>query len=113
MKLRVVVLGAGFGGLELSTVLSDAIGEDLDLTLIDKSDSFVFGYSKLDVMFGRKTSDSVRLAYRNIGKPGVRFRPGCTVLCGLKLRRFQTRQMRVSAKLISLRTTDLRTGSDR
>ena len=61
MKLRVVVLGAGFGGLELSTILSDAIGERLDLTLIDKNDSFVFGYSKLDVMFGRKTSDSVRL----------------------------------------------------
>ena len=74
MKLRVVVLGAGFGGLELSTMLSDAIGERLDLTLIDKNDSFVFGYSKLDVMFGRKTSDSVRLAYRNIAKPGVHFR---------------------------------------
>ena len=74
MKLRVVVLGAGFGGLELSTMLSDAIGERLDLTLIDKNDSFVFGYSKLDVMFGRKTSDSVRLAYRNIVKPGAHFR---------------------------------------
>ena len=74
MKLRVVVLGAGFGGLELSTMLSDAIGERLDLTLIDKNDSFVFGYSKLDVMFGRKTSDSVRLAYCNIVKQGVHFR---------------------------------------
>lgn len=74
MKLRVVVLGAGFGGLELTTRLSDAIGERLDLTLIDKNDSFVFGYSKLDVMFGRKTSDSVRLAYRNIVKPGAHFR---------------------------------------
>lgn len=74
MKLRVVVLGPGFGGLELSTMLSDAIGERLDLTLIDKNDSFVFGYSKLDLMFGRKTSDSVRLAYRNIVKPGTHFR---------------------------------------
>ena len=74
MKLRVVVLGAGFGGLELTTMLSDAIGDRLDLTLIDKNDSFVFGYSKLDVMFGRKTSDSVRLAYRNIVKPGANFR---------------------------------------
>ncbi len=74
MKLRVVVLGAGFGGLELSTILSEALGERLDLTLIDKNDSFIFGYSKLDVMFGRKTLDAVRLAYRNIVKPGVRFR---------------------------------------
>ena len=74
MKRRVVVLGAGFGGLELSTMLSDAVGERLDLTLIDKNDSFVFGYSKLDVMFGRKTPDAVRHSYRNIVKPGVRFR---------------------------------------
>jgi sulfide:quinone oxidoreductase len=74
MKPRVVVLGAGFGGLELSTMLSEALGERLDLTLIDKNDSFVFGYSKLDVMFGRKTLDAVRIAYCNIVKPGVRFR---------------------------------------
>ena len=74
MNLRVLVLGAGFGGLELSTLLSEALGDRLDLTLIDKNDSFVFGYSKLDVMFGRKTPDAVRLAYRNIVKPGVRFR---------------------------------------
>ena len=74
MKLRVVVLGAGFGGLELSTILSEALGEGLDLTLIDKNDSFVLGYSKLDVMFGRETPDAVRLAYRNVKKPGVQFR---------------------------------------
>ncbi|MFI5135021.1 MAG: NAD(P)/FAD-dependent oxidoreductase [Chitinophagales bacterium] len=73
MKLRVVVLGAGFGGLELTTILSEKIGDRLDLTLIDKSDSFYFGFSKLDVMFGRKAPDSVHLAYRNIVKPGVKF----------------------------------------
>jgi sulfide:quinone oxidoreductase len=69
----VVVLGAGFGGLELSTILSESLADRLDLTLIDKNDSFVFGYSKLDVMFGRKTSDAVHLPYRNVVKPGVRF----------------------------------------
>src|SRR5687767_3961053 len=73
MKLRVVVLGAGFGGLELSTILSDEIGDRLDLKLIDRSDSFVFGASKLDVMFGRLTADAVRLPYRSISKPGVEF----------------------------------------
>ena len=74
MAPKVVVLGAGFGGLELSTLLSDAFTDGLDLTLIDRSDHFVFGYSKLDVMFGRETPDAVRLAYRTIVKPGVRFR---------------------------------------
>ena len=74
MKLRVGVLGAGFGGLELSTILSEALADRLDLTLIDKNDSFFFGFSKLDVMFGRKTPDAVRLSYSNIVKPGVVFR---------------------------------------
>jgi sulfide:quinone oxidoreductase len=69
----VVILGAGFGGLELSTLLSEALGEQLEITLIDKSDSFIFGFSKLDVMFGRQAPDAVRLPYRNIVKPGVRF----------------------------------------
>ena len=74
MKLRVVVLGAGFGGLELSTILSETIGDRLDLTLIDRNDSFYFGFSKLDVMFGRKAPDAVKLSYSNIVKPGVKFR---------------------------------------
>jgi sulfide:quinone oxidoreductase len=70
---RVLVLGAGFGGLELSTMLSDALGEGVEVTLIDAGDAFVFGYSKLDVMFGRTGLDAVRLPYGAIAKPGVRF----------------------------------------
>jgi sulfide:quinone oxidoreductase len=73
MTSRVVILGAGFGGLELATMLSDALGDDIDVTLIDKNDAFVFGYAKLDVMFRRTTPDAVRLAYQDITKPGVRF----------------------------------------
>jgi hypothetical protein len=73
MKSRIVVLGAGFGGLELSTLLSESLGDSIEVTLIDKSESFLFGYSKLDVMFGRATLDALRLPYRNFVKPGVRF----------------------------------------
>jgi len=73
MKTRVVVLGAGFGGLELTTMLSDAFGDAIDVVLVDKGDGFVFGFSKLDVMFGRQLPDAVRHPYRDIVKPGVRF----------------------------------------
>lgn len=62
-RLRVVVLGAGFGGLEITSVLSEKIGDRLDLTLIDKNDSFFFGSSKLDVMFGRTPGKSLKIAY--------------------------------------------------
>ena len=74
MKLRILVLGAGFGGLELSTLLSESLGNNLNLTLIDKNDSFYFGFSKLDVLFGHKPASTVKIPYSNIVKPGVTFR---------------------------------------
>ena len=71
--MRILVLGAGFGGLELTTRLSDELGDAVDIVLIDKADGFVFGFSKLDVMFGRTTAEAVRHSYRDLVKPGVRF----------------------------------------
>jgi len=71
--MRVVVLGAGFGGLELTTRLSDEFGADVDVVLIDKTEDFVFGFSKLEVMFGRATPEQVRHPYRDFVKPGVQF----------------------------------------
>ena len=71
MSSRVVVLGAGFGGLELCTLLSEELGEDAGVTLIDKGDTFVFGFSKLDVMFGRTSLDEVQMPYDRFVKPGV------------------------------------------
>ena len=70
---RVVVLGAGFGGLELTTLLADAFGDETDVVLIDHSDAFVFGFAKLDLLFGRKDVASVRHRYAHLVKPGVRF----------------------------------------
>jgi sulfide:quinone oxidoreductase len=69
----VVVLGAGFGGLELSARLSEEFGNAADVVLIDRSDGFVFGFSKLDVMFGRAEPAAVHHAYAGLVKPGVRF----------------------------------------
>src|SRR5260370_29933702 len=81
MDEKVLVLGAGFGGLELATVLSETLGDAIEVTLIDKGDAFVFGYSKLDVMFGRTSADAVRLPYAQLAKPGVRvFRETVTAI---------------------------------
>ncbi|MBK5306979.1 MAG: NAD(P)/FAD-dependent oxidoreductase [Frankiaceae bacterium] len=71
--MRVVVLGAGFGGLEIAALLSAGFGDALDLVLIDKSDCFVFGFSKLDVMFGRHPADGAVHRYADLVQPGVRF----------------------------------------
>jgi sulfide:quinone oxidoreductase len=69
---RILILGAGFGGLELATGLSEALGDGAEVTLIDRDDAFVFGYSKLDLMFRGAGRDSVRLPYADFVKPGVR-----------------------------------------
>lgn len=74
MVTSVLVLGAGFGGLELSSRLAQEIGDQIDVTVVDRADAFVFGFSKLDVMFGKQTPDAVRIAYRDLAVPGVRFR---------------------------------------
>lgn len=71
MSTRITVLGAGFGGMELSTILSQSLADKVQVTLIDKSDAFIFGFSKLDGMFGHARLDAVRLPYRNFVKPGV------------------------------------------
>jgi sulfide:quinone oxidoreductase len=71
--MKVLVLGAGFGGLELTTALSEALGDEVDVTLIDKGEGFVFGFSKLDVMFGRTLAEQVVHPYDDLVKPGVTF----------------------------------------
>jgi len=58
----------------LTTLLSQEFGEALDLTLIDRNDSFFFGLSKLDVMFGHARPEEVLIPYRSIRKPGVHYR---------------------------------------
>ncbi len=72
MAQRVVVLGAGFGGLEIATILAAEGGGEIEVTLIDKGEGFVFGFSKLELMFGRATMDEVFVPYAEIEKPGVR-----------------------------------------
>ena len=72
-SVRILMLGAGFGGLELTARLSAEFGDSVEIVLIDQNDSFVFGFSKLDVMFGRAAGSWVRHAYSEIVKPGVQF----------------------------------------
>jgi sulfide:quinone oxidoreductase len=70
----VLILGAGFAGLELATRLSEDLPGEVEVTIIDGNDAFVFGFSKLDLMFGRSDLASVRVPYAHLKKPGVTFR---------------------------------------
>src|SRR3972149_984166 len=74
MPTSVLVLGARSGGPGPPPRLAEELGDRVEITLIDRADAFVFGFSKLDVMFGRRTPEAVRLRYGDITTPHVRFR---------------------------------------
>lgn len=89
-RKQVVVLGAGFGGLELVTQLSELVPDKVSITLIDQNESFMFGFSKLDVLFGRRQMSDVWHSYRDIAKPGLEFRQETVTLIDPKRRRIVT-----------------------
>jgi sulfide:quinone oxidoreductase len=100
LKKHVLILGAGFAGLELATRLSESAADDLRITLVDRSEIFYFGYSKLDVLFGRKTRDEVVLHYGDISKPGVEFRQEQVTSIEPESRRVTTDQQSYEADIL-------------
>jgi sulfide:quinone oxidoreductase len=74
VEKHVLILGAGFGGLELASRLSDALAGEVRITLIDQNDAFTFGFAKLGITFEGKNAADVRIPYRELAKPGVEFR---------------------------------------
>ena len=90
MKKRVLVLGAGFGGLELSTLLSERLADEVGVTLLDRSEAFAFGFSKLDILFRNQPRSDALLPYRAFAKPGVEFRQETVVSIDPRQRRVVT-----------------------
>ena len=90
VKKHVVILGAGFGGLELATRLSETLQDSVRVTLLDRNDSFVFGFSKLEVMLGRQSPEDVRMYYRDIATEGLEFHQQTVVAIDPAARRVTT-----------------------
>lgn len=70
---KILILGAGFGGLETATGLAGALDDDHEITLVDRGDAFYVGFSKIDVLFGRATPGDVAYRYEDLRAGGVRF----------------------------------------
>jgi sulfide:quinone oxidoreductase len=70
---KILILGGGFGGLETATGLAERMGAGYEITLVDKNESFFIGFSKIDVLFGRRSETEVRYRYENLRAEGVRF----------------------------------------
>jgi len=98
---HVVILGAGFAGLELASRLADSAGE-IRVTLIDQNDAFTFGFSKLDILFGRADAAEVRIPYRTLAKPGVEFRQERITAIDPAARRVTTDQGSYDADILAV-----------
>jgi sulfide:quinone oxidoreductase len=97
---HVVILGAGFAGLELATRLSESFADQVRVTLIDRNDSFSFGFSKLDILFGRKPTEDLLLHYRDISKEGVEFRQELVTSIEPETRRVTTNENSYDADVL-------------
>jgi sulfide:quinone oxidoreductase len=97
---HVVILGAGFAGLELATRLSESFADQVRVTLIDRNDSFSFGFSKLDILFGRKPREDLLLYYRDISKERVEFRQELVTSIEPETRRVTTNENSYDADVL-------------
>jgi len=98
--VRVLILGAGFGGLELASTLAAETDGAVEVTLVDRTEGFVFGFSKLDVMFGRATADHVLHPYADLVHPGVRFVPATVTAIDPQARTVETTAGRFEADVL-------------
>lgn len=70
---EILILGAGFGGLETATGLAAALDDRYSITLVDRSDAFFIGFSKIEVLFGRASRREVSYRYEHLRSERVRF----------------------------------------
>jgi sulfide:quinone oxidoreductase len=90
VKKHVLILGAGFAGLELAARLSESLADAVHVTLVDRNESFYFGFAKLAVLLGQRSASDVRMYYREIAKDGVEFRQETVTMIDPEKRRVRT-----------------------
>jgi sulfide:quinone oxidoreductase len=70
---RVLILGGGSGGLATAGRLKELLGDQVNITVIDKQRSFVMGFSLLRVMTGEKTEQEVTVPKEKVSQKGIKF----------------------------------------
>ncbi|HEX2405460.1 MAG TPA: FAD-dependent oxidoreductase [Acidimicrobiia bacterium] len=74
MTPKVLVLGGNFAGLTAALSVKDELGDDVDVTVVSKSDRFQFNPSFIWIPFGkRKAKDVVFPIAKTFESHGVEF----------------------------------------
>jgi sulfide:quinone oxidoreductase len=70
---RIVVLGAGFGGLAFANLLRKGLSEEHQITVIDRKDHFVMGFVNLWILNGGRSLEESKTALSNLKSRGISF----------------------------------------
>ena len=73
-KKRIVILGAGFGGLTMASELDGLAAVGLaDVTLVDRMPNFSVGFSMQWAMTGRRKPEDGQRPYTSLKSSNVKF----------------------------------------
>ncbi len=70
---RIVILGAGFGGLACANSLRENLSFEHQITVIDKKDYFLMGFVNLWILNGKRTFEDSKIALSNLKGKGIIF----------------------------------------
>ena len=73
---RVLILGAGFGGLAAAQALRTRLADPDEVVLVDRKSSYVMGLRKWWALVGRSTLDEGRRDLATLAARGIRFQRG-------------------------------------
>ncbi len=73
MKKRIVILGAGIGGVVVATELAKSVGNDHEIVLIDKDEYYRFAPSFVWMIVGKRELDKISVPIEKITRRGIRF----------------------------------------
>jgi len=73
---RVLILGAGFGGLAAARALRARMPDEDEVVLVDRKSSYVMGLRKWWALVGRSTLDEGRRDLATLASGGIRFQQG-------------------------------------
>ena len=93
---HIVILGGGFGGLAAANEIRKSLSEsDAKITIIDKKDWFMVGFTKLWIISGARTFEDSTSSLNDLTKKGINFLKDEITKLNLENRTVQTKSQTI------------------
>lgn len=76
MKKRIVILGAGIGGVIVATELAKALGSQHEIIIVDQEEYYHFSPSFVWMIVGKRELPQISVPIKKIERRGIRFMQG-------------------------------------